>query len=681
MINELQLLTEAMREANISAASWHREYIPIPNIKKNAPCIRIVLDNGKISLVESVPEENGSIIRKYGNNQGSFPAMNLTPLFFISKEQRTLKETIQQSIRDETANLNLEEVKSWCTVSNWNEKFFRKYRICMVERPKRLNSLLQAQFSFAPVLSLIHAVQAFENPMTFHQALMDACFEMIENRRNVALALRMLFFYEGGNENISVVLDTFDLEYNDYTTIGSRFTNGFNKALLSADSETKKLTGVPDTDAFGIAFSPLEEPMPTVKLPAGFSATLRTMFRGQPCQKRYNRIENASYPISPAKRAELKSALEWISAPENERITWISTGKDEALFVYPSRLRKQSISYTAIFNREKDADGKEALFTAEAKRFTQHITNLREYDPEYCPDMIQVFFLRKLDKARTKVVYSRNTSPQEIIRRSTLWVDASENLPLFHFGKPDTPFPMQIASILNRSWRQDGSLVSDKYRAVQSYHGLEMFFDPEEGKSEHDLQIIVRGCEDLAIYAGRYLCIHNLLMPLKTLLCLKESLAVMGMLLYWMGSGKDRYMNEFPYLLGQLLKVSDSLHELYCVAVRKQIPAQLVGGSMYSAAAESPQRCIAQLGQRMMPYLNWARTNKDVRIPKDKDNSDSKEGPTSAYYLHLYAQVANKLKPVMSEQVRFSDAEKAQLFIGYMASFPKKDNQNNNIEG
>lgn len=677
MINELHLLSEAMREASVSTDTWNREYIPIPNIKRDAPCVRIVLEGDGVALIESVAAENGSIIRKFGNNQGSFPAMNLAPLFAIPKDEESVREAIQRMLKNGTSDVDPAQLKGWCTVSNWDEKFSNKYRISMVERPKRLKQLLQGSAAFTPTLSLIQAVEPFENPQVLHQALTELCFQMLENRQDVSLALRVLFYTGSGNGNLSVVLDTFELEDEGYTTIGSRFTNGLNKALSLADREAKTRARASETDAFGLPFSPLEEPMPTVKLPAGFSATLRTMFHGQPCQERYDRIENASYPISPEKRIELKAALEWIAAPEREKRTWISTGKDEALFVYPSRLDDETLSYTSLYKPERDADGREARFVAEAKRFTEHIHHMQKYDPEYCPDRIQLLFLRKLDKARTKVVYTHNTTPQEIIDRSDNWKTASENLPSFHFGQPDTPFPMQIAPILNRVWKQDGSLTSDKFKPIQNYHGLEMFFDPEEGKTEHDLQVLVRGCENLAIYAGHVFCAHAA-MPLKTLLRLRESLALMGMLLYWTGSGKDSYMYEFPYLLGQLLKVSDSLHELYCVLVRGQIPPQLVGGSMYAAAAEAPARCIAQLGQRMTPYLNWARTNKDIRLEKDNNNPNSKEGPTAGYYYWQYQIIADQLKLVFSDQTRFSDAEKAQLFIGYLASFPKSENNKTN---
>jgi hypothetical protein len=175
------------------------------------------------------------------------------------------------------------------------------------------------------------------------------------------------------------------------------------------------------------------------------------------------------------------------------------------------------------------------------------------------------------------------------------------------------------------------------------------------------------------VYAGNHLNrsqSHPLSVPQK----LMETLSLMGMLLYWTGFRKEDYVKDFPYLLGQLLKAADCLHELYCYEVRnKQIPSQLVGGSMFNAAMEFPMQTLAQLGQRMNPYLNWANANKDARITEKREDGTGSFSPSAGYYLFIFRQIADQLAAVLREQTRFSDAEKAQLFIGYLASFPKRD--------
>ena len=136
-------------------------------------------------------------------------------------------------------------------------------------------------------------------------------------------------------------------------------------------------------------------------------------------------------------------------------------------------------------------------------------------------------------------------------------------------------------------------------------------------------------------------------------------------------------MNEYPYLLGQMLKAADALHELYCVKVRgnkeqKSLP-QLIGGSLYTSATEFPNQTLVQLLQRMKPYLNWARRSQNERLEFTKKNGEKAEGPSAGYYLSVFSQIADKLHPMLEPGTRFTETEKAQLFLGYLASFPQKE--------
>ena len=122
-------------------------------------------------------------------------------------------------------------------------------------------------------------------------------------------------------------------------------------------------------------------------------------------------------------------------------------------------------------------------------------------------------------------------------------------------------------------------------------------------------------------------------------------------------------MEATPYLMGQLLKASDELHALYCKVVRNnQIPPQLVGSALFVAASETPGRTLSQLSVRMAPYLSWAKQYRT----KNEDSSG-----LAGWYLKVFEPIANKLATEYSVPMRWSDAQKAQLFIGYLASFPQ----------
>ena len=676
MINELHELNLALREAGIAADAWHRKYLPIANIKSNAPCLRIVLDRNRVAEIEQVAADKGSNIRRYGDNQGSFPAMNLAALYRITDED--IKKEILQLIKDD-GDYDICRIDSWCVTDNWSKNFRQKFKINIEARPQELQQMLQGGAGYEPINDLIEAVQPFVDPNVFRTELKEAAFAMLKARRGTAAALQTLFYLPTEKEikqeeygKLSVVLDTYDLEDQGLSTVGSRFAKDLNIALLHADQQAHSETASEEKDAFGRSFSPLDEPMPKVKLAAGFDVSLRTMFKGQPCQYRYGKIENDSYPISKEERTELSAALDWVAKKEYENKTWVFTGKGEAMFVFPSSLNAQIPDLAAMYqNTQQNTPYGQALFVAKAKSFAEYVAKTKELDPEHVPEWIQFFILRKLDKARTKVVYSYNAKPDEIVRRSDDWIKAAKNLPEFHFGAPKVPFPLRIADTLNNVWKQDGTPASDKYEEVTTYYGMEMFFGTAD--LNRAIRSLMKNAVPLGAYAGTKLNSHQIIK--NQLPQLKSTLALMGMLLFWKNIRKDVYMNEYPYLFGQLLKAADGLHELYCMTERKgQLPPQLVGSGMYQAAMEFPSRTLAQLVQRLSPYLGWARTHAEKSFPITRENGETVNSPRAAFYLSVFNEIAGKLSAVLSDQTRFSDVEKAQLFIGYLASFPKRQN-------
>ena len=135
-------------------------------------------------------------------------------------------------------------------------------------------------------------------------------------------------------------------------------------------------------------------------------------------------------------------------------------------------------------------------------------------------------------------------------------------------------------------------------------------------------------------------------------------------------------MDSLPYLYGQLLKATDELHALYCIAVRGgDIPPQLAGSSLFQSAAEAPVRTLNILSSRIMPYYSWA---KSYRLKGIKESG--KESRRAGWLCVMCEKIMTELRDAWTPQTRFNDAEKAQLFIGYLAEFPKKEQNENNSE-
>jgi hypothetical protein len=484
--------------------------------------------------------------------------------------------------------------------------------------------------------------------------------------------------------NISVILDYVDFRSkynypvaNENTTM--QVNNALNASIHNESSAKKKNTSKVSTqigiDAFGDSYSKVGKSMPPVKLDGGFSVKLRAMFDKQPSQYRYKTIGDSSYPITLENRARLKKALEYISDIDRKDVFWVKVDTNEIAFVFPDKLPKIPPKFAALFSSDKNAD--EARFAAIAEQF---IMAFRALPPEQKPDNICMFNLRKMDKSRCKVVYNNTRSAKEIVQAATAWQEGFANLPPIDIIEIKTPFPLQVANIANKVWKQNGERVDTNKSTVklmQYYQGIELLIDPPcESWLVHLLRGVLANYSGLAVFVGNKLFRKECKDEHKS--SIGEMLALAGFLLYKSGYKKEDYMESMAYLLGQVLKISDGLHELYCKVKRKgDVPPQLAGTGMFVTATETPNRALAQLGVRMCPYISWA---KQYITLKDEAGNYLSERRLVIDYLRNSSETASKLHHVLTESTRFNDYEKAQLFIGYLAALPKKSDENSSTK-
>ncbi len=674
MINELYDLSKALDSAKVPTQSWHRKYKLIPNIRDNAPCVRITVSDGKVVGISKLDAKFDRILRKYGSNQGSYPCMNLAPLYRITDEAHIKELTDIICHPEHIDNDCICKIKSWCIENNWNQKFQGKYKISMVNTPADLKSAAE---QYKPLRILLDETQYFTSISALHEELARMAWEMLERGKETLLALTILF-YQGKNNkaasddygSLSVAFDSAKLIDGGIPAVSERFVHELNQCLLKHDADQAAECDTDTVDAFGIPFQAIEEPMPNVKLAGGFDVTIRTMFKEQRCQTRYGKIENAGYPISPQMRMNLQAALEWAGSSEQENKTWITTDKNEILFVYPSSQPSLPISYTAIFKRSSN---NEVAFTDQARKFIQELQQAKEVGTDTHAKRIRIFVLRKIDKARTKVVYTRQTDPYELEKCSEEWTRGCANLPLFPFGSPKSLYPLDVADILNSFWKQSGEIATDKFKPFSKYHGIEILLDPVMSVTA-DFHRLSESAVNIGAFLGALCAKRDFNLPIweKS----QDMLALMGLFLCREHIGKDCYMDNLPYLYGQLLKASDELHALYCRVVRGgDVPPQFVGSSLFLNAVEMPVRTMNVLSQRIMPYYSWAKSYRLKNIQEP-----GKESWRAGWLYRIFEKTTVKLQESWTAQTRFNDEEKAQLFIGYLATFPKKEQNEMNFE-
>ena len=672
MINELQELSKALEKFNVQTTSWHRKYIPIPRISKNNPCIKITLNDGNISQISAIPKEFDGVLHKYGTNQGTYPCMNLPPLYLGDQQA---KKFINGLKPEDFNSENIKKIKSFCVTSNWDGKVINKYKICMQKTTNELKNLLKNN-AYLPLLTLIDETDYFLDHKKLHQEIERSIFDMLTDKDNIQIALKLLFqFDDTKRKENSIAFESTKLIDTGTPAVSEIFVKELNKSLLDAEQNKQKIQTENQIDAFGIKFCTDDDPMPTVKLAGGFEVSLRTMFDAHSCQYRYGKIKNESYPLSTCLRTKFQANLNWLGSEENKDSSWITTDKNEILFAYPFNFYKAKNGAVKVLKRyQKIDDTKPLSFIDTAELFIDEIKQQRKDNTNLHSELIQIFILRKIDKARTKIVYTKLTNAFEIEQCCKEWdKSCKDNIPNFPFGKPFVPFPLEFAEILNTLWKQNGEKFSvDKFKPVPKFHGLNILLEPCT-PILNDLHLLVEQGTTLSAFLGKKAVLKEFKHP--TWVSAKKILIVMGMLLYRLQIKKETYMEDFPYLCGQLLKISDELHALYCSVVRNNdIPPQLVGGGMYQAVLESPIRSLNVLGQRMNPYINWAKYYRYKNVQEK-----NKESWRASWLLALYEKTADKLYAAWNEDHRFNDVEKAQFFIGYLASLSglKKDKEEN----
>lgn len=706
MLNELYSLSAALKGMNITVDEWHDGYGELPTVTPKAPCIRIWLGkDGSICGIENISSELAQSLRKFGNKQGTFPAFNIVPLYRITEKQQVSE---LERIEKENATLDLNKIKTWCANDNWKKSVVDKvngslhnFSLSMI---KLIGEQVGPEYHLISELVRLSSAFSYEPDNSFRAALEKCVFSKLQKQEDIKLALAMLF--HKGNPvkapkddvgSLSVILDLFDWQQlSRYPVASDHTTKWVNTKLIESDeSNTYRQSLGSEKDAFDAPFVAIARPMPSVRL-SGFDVILRSMFNGHPCQTRYRKIDDGSYPITLKNRSLAKKSLIWLTKKEHKNVTWQRVDKNEIVFVYPSKLSEVPPRFASIFgpSQAESSAQTEARFENIAKDFIKTLKGLPTGEE---PDFIRIFTIRKLDPARSKVIFTRNCSPDQLIQAAEDWEIGCRNTPETDLGEREIPFPLQVAQIVNNIWKQNGELAQGKtsVERMKYYQGMELLLDlMQENMIKNYLHIV------LAHSSGLVSCIGNWVhsgskckdkTEEKTLEKLITEtvllLSVLGLLLYKHGDRKEKYMENMAYLVGQLLKISDELQTLYCKVVRGgDVPPQLVGSALFATAGETPNQAIAQLSLRMNPYITWA---KQYRFKNIKTKNE--ESWRARWYLSLYEDVADKLVSAMTDSTRFGDFDKAQLFIGYLASFPKRessvtaigdDNDNdNNIGG
>lgn len=679
MLNELRELAVCLEKAGIAVEDLHPNFKACPNYLT----YWVYLDEqGNIDGIVPVPVAQVQKVRKWEKANGvSFPAFNMPPLFKAVSEElqdriKGLKKNIEKAVA--VTSDDLLSVVDSCE-SFWSEGIIKKLNDCLTKPITDISGYLgSAPDTYTSIAQLCARTQKVKTT-EFKDQLTDALLQALQNAPALDL-IDALFFYSGKKEkNFQIILELADRNSFEFPANHQEVQRWMNRQFLTSAGKDNRS----DLDAFGCNATGKDSKFP----PVGFknalgNVILRAMNQESPCQTRYGMIDFHSFPAGEEVRKGMKGALEWLGGPERKGKTWCDLSrrmeKPMLLFAYPS-VMPQDLPDLAGMMGDVEDDGTESndeLFAVLSEKVT---AALRGGTKETVDCEIRVFVLAKMDKARTKVLTSNRFSAEHVIQSAQNWQDGCRNVPVIEvrcFGqnkgdkpvwsKPLIPFPVEIVWCLNTVWMRQGShaegangfTVNDALCLLLG-EGFEL-----KQTAGRALGALVRNSSTLLIALGQaHIFGHVLKTDRKYSKQTVLLSSILGLLLHKLGHLKGEIMTSPAFLVGRFLNLADSLHLEYCRGVRKgSIPPQLVGNALMATALETPEKALSMLSQRVLPYQAWARTVKE----------GDRVGLVKTFLKQL-GEVSEQLRDTTMPQ-RSSDADKAQMLLGYLARIESEKN-------
>lgn len=711
MLNELYQAASTPDVKRLFVSEQDNRLKSLPKVTDNTPAFKLCL--GKSDIITSVSKlsrEQVLPLKKYEFSNGfSFPSFNLPPYLLVPlvtfEEECILN--FRPDLKEDIDKINEKERSRYITkcfrdyFNQWNLIEFisefheitimqnrqqtylaavtNKLEKCLHEASLNLWKSMRNPYGESLSLELLFERVSKITPEEFRNAVACKTLGMISTYEDWQKFLPLIVLTQSVGSSIpgvSVVLDVEDYADDGYPVAHEETIQWINRKLLFFDQKKANSSVAVQFDAFGNPSLGSNEKMPSVRMPITGDVILRSMVKESPCQYRYRKVDSDSYLIGNDSRKMAKVAIETLSQEEFRGFTWDGLGKQELLFAYPSELpKKEKIPVAKFITGSGEKESLKGLSATIIKYLSGINKPLHSIE-------IRVFALKKMDRARTKVIYHLNFSAQRLKDSADEWQEGCTNIPKLRIkewgeSKGETvfldsvgPFPVEVSDVVNKVWKQDGS-VAGISKSFSKTVGIDLLIEkPDKPFVTHMLNLLLRNSSGFLICLGQA-CHSRKIFGNKQQFAKDKVMipATFGLLLYKLGCKKEDYMKDTAYLIGNLLAITDELHYLYCKNVRTteedkkankiNAPTQMLGNSHVVSALESPERTLSILANRIMPYIGWAQSN----------NTD--DAGLSRYFRKQYREIALQIsyQPLPK---RLNDEGRAALLLGYLAGVDKK---------
>ena len=387
--------------------------------------------------------------------------------------------------------------------------------------------------------------------------------------------------------------------------------------------------------------------------------------------QRYGQKGAASMPVSAKLADEMASALRCLTDKDKKGITCDilpgETGNSGDLLVAFCRALPDAKLMPLV------TQDTEILDEEDYETETTQICRIFRGENVSLDEQVDFFILRKISDGVQKVIFSSSQTLESLQNSAKTWVSDCKNIPpIQRFKSPKPISPKQVARLFGYHYNR--SLRKSSVAGLPFAEVMRLFL-----YERHETALITRLLNRLLKQYDNLLeqAALKKTAPAKHHRDALHVITAMGLLLNKINRGKDVYMQDFAYKLGQFCAALDEIHIGYCVSERQgQIPGRLIGNQAYAAAISSPLKALEITAQRSAVYQAWAR-----KVSEKPDIPDPKIKKAKFAYLWLRKH-SRDLHQVQSEHKLsvFSATDKVELLLGYLAGRPIGKSQQNNGE-
>lgn len=693
MLNELYELSKSLEHYGLLQSVTH----PNVNSVGKCDCLLIELDR------EGIPKEFRLLQKKETEklwkhskgNHNSFPAIRVQkPLLAASESEKIDHEAWQKAKTSEKiaclAMLDYNDINPECTdikLSDWSLMEFSK--LISLQNPKL--TALQQLISIFP-----DTTRCIDFNKMFAKLLLEKIkFSSNNNELDFIKKILVGSYDKKSKKYISGCMTYYDVyETADFANLViSPVTRQALINLLNCENEN---TNIPKNQFIVSSLSgnqcvPLGDKYPNPNIPLLGLTYLYSKKSDIPCLTRYELSSVDAFQTGKNEVKAMNDAIAFLTAEERKNKSWKAMGdsnRDKAnlLLAYlpddpqNDACLAQILGDPSDYETENDLrEETESLFDSLCRQVFGNMEEVVHKNPN---SVINLILLETLDPGRKQVVYENTLTAEQLRSNLTLWSEASKNygnIAIRIWNKknidehrPTCPGPNDICKLLKINYMRSGSSKPMKQSTV-SLHDIYRLYMPSKTDIcdsvflNDIMRRVIEKTSQMLGDVGQQLTLEYALKSTNEAHTLAKraalSVSLISILLWRLGVGKEKYMIEAPFNVGQFLQLSDMLHKEYCVQVRNSgdkrapLPTQLMGNEVLAITSENPIEGLNRLRERMKIYLAWANTATGEGVGLAK------------WILSRFGEVSDKIAHGdLPEQ--FSAAEQAQVLLGYLASIP-----------